>query len=349
MTKPITLILKVCPVVIFVLGLAFMPAEISVTSATAASDGPSIANAFTPFAIENHSLNIVSTIAETIDSGTMRNSMRSCPIGQFIVGIDMDGNRLLCSNQPVVNSRAPYTDAFEIVDSSTFSQGLKACPAGYAMAGLSVVHKKVSCAHVGKMESTISSNTRRLSTNACPSGQVMVGFDGDSDRVLCGRRIDSCFGAIGSRCGITSEPFDTPFSLCVSNRCLTNAGSWDHDECCWQFPNGKLCRAPGAPHDGRCAAELSKAISRLSAGYNWRSDIDFNTQNTTGVVVRTTFCAPPGTIVHRNDVDRCCSNSSRQIASAFTDPIQAAADFAKATQQGISPTELSSANPRVCR
>lgn len=348
MTKPKTRVIEVWLVMILVVVLAFIAfCHVRVTSAI--SHVPSFDNVFTPFALEKHSLNILSTVAETIDTSTMRNAMRSCPAGQFIVGIDMDGNRLLCSNQPVVNSAAPYTAAFEIIDSSTFSQGLKACPAGYAMTGLSVVHNKVSCAHVGKMHRTISSNTHRSNTNACPAGQVMAGFDDGSDQVLCGRRVDSCFGAIGSRCGITSEGFDTPISLCLNNQCLINAGSWDHDECCWQFPNGKLCRAPGAPNDGRCATQLSKAISRLTAGYNWRRDINFETENATGVVVRTTFCARPGTIVHRNDVDRCCNNSSRQIASAFSDPIQAATDLAKATQQGISAIELSTDNPRVCR
>lgn len=288
-------------------------------------------------------------VAESIDTGTMRNGMRSCPISQFIVGIDLDGNRLLCSNQPVVNSAAVYTAIFEIVDSSTTEHGLKACPEGYGMTGLSVINNKVSCAHVGKMSRVLFSTIRRSSTNACPAGRVMVGFDGDSDKVLCGRRIDSCFGAAGSRCGVQSEGFETPLALCANNQCLINAGSWDHDECCWQFPNGKVCRNLVAPHDGKCATEFSKALTRLAAGYNWRRNISFSTLNDNGVVDRNAFCAPAGTIVHRNDADRCCSGSMRLLANAFADPLQAAKDGAKATAQGINPAELASGNARVCR
>ncbi|MDQ3474113.1 MAG: hypothetical protein M3447_10285, partial [Acidobacteriota bacterium] len=289
------------------------------------------------------------SVAESIDTGTMRNRMRSCPVGQFIVGVDLDGNRLLCSNQPVVNSSAPYTASFEIVDTSTTEQGLKRCPEGYGMTGLSVVNNKVSCAHVGKMSRVIFSGIRRSSTNACPAGRVMAGLDADSEKVLCGRRIDTCFGAAGSRCGFQSEGFDTPLALCTNNQCLINAGSWDHDECCWQFPNGKVCRSLGAAHDGKCTSEFSKALTRLAAGYNWRRNISFSTLNTSGVVDRDAFCAPAGTIVHRNDVDRCCSSSVRLLANALADPLQATRDAAKATAQGINPAEPVSGNARVCR
>ena len=189
--------------------------------------------------------------------------MRSCPVGQFIVGIDLDGNRLLCSNQPVVNSAAPYSTSFEIVDASTFEQGLKACPDGYGMTGLNAVQRKVSCAHVGKMSPFVSTAVRRSGTNACPAGRVMVGFNRDNDQILCGRRIESCFGALGARCGAQSEGLDTPVAICLNGQCLINAGSWEHDECCWQFPNGNVCRTPTAPDDGHCRSAFSKAVSRL--------------------------------------------------------------------------------------
>ena len=292
---------------------------------------------------------LFSNLAESIDTGTMRNGMRSCPIGQFVVGVDFDGNRLLCSNQPVTNSSAPYTANFEMTDTTTMRLGLKACPENFGMTGLSVVNNKVSCAHVGKMKVELSTNTRRSQTDACPSGRVMVGFDDDSNKVLCGKRIDTCFGAIGSRCGVTSEPFVTPFALCVADHCLVNAGSWEHDECCWQFPNGKLCRTPDGSHDGNCTVSLSKAISRLSKGYNWKVAINFSLEEENGVVNRNLFCAPPGTIVHRSDPNRCCSSSLRTLADPLTDPIRAAADAAQAAVQQISPLELASGNPRVCR
>ncbi len=297
----------------------------------------------------HRSLSIFTSLAESVDTGTMRNGMRSCPMGQFIVGIDLDGNRLLCSNQPVVNSAAPYSASFEILDTNTFQQGLKACPEGYGMTGLSVVQNKVSCAHVGKMSRVIFTNTRRAETVACPAGRVMSGFDHDSNQVLCGRRIDTCFGAAGSRCGFQSEGFETPVALCLSGRCLINAGSWEHDECCWQFPNGSVCRVFGAPNDGRCSAAYDKAVGRLVLGYNWRRNISFSTLNTTGVVDRAAFCAPFGTIVHKNDVDRCCNGRARLMANALTDPLQAAADLRKAAAQNIGAMEVASGNPRVCR
>jgi hypothetical protein len=361
MTKLTVMLFQTCVAVIFCLALGFrpapgtsMPSDNDLTQAESGIGNDQSMLVTRLFGSELYagpessisSLSLLLT--ESVNLDTMRNGMRSCPVGQFIVGIDMDLNRILCSNQPVLNSAAPYTAAFEITDTTTFSQGLKACPAGYGMTGLNVAQKKVSCAHVGKLEPAISSTIRRSNTNACPEGRVMIGFDDDSNRVLCGRRVDSCFGALGSRCGITSEGFETAGALCLNNQCLTNAGSWAHDECCWDFPNGKWCRNVTANHDGRCVTELSTALSRLAAGYNWKTNINFLVQNLHGTVVRETFCAPPGTIVHRNDVNRCCSGNARMMASATSDPIQATADLTKATQQGIT-TELTTSNPRVCR
>ena len=38
-----------------------------------------------------------------------------------------------------------------------------------------------------------------------------------------------CYGAIGDNCG-AADGFN--FGLCAGNRCMINAGSWEHDECC---------------------------------------------------------------------------------------------------------------------
>jgi hypothetical protein len=276
---------------------------------------------------------------EIVDSGTMRNSMRSCPANMFIVGVDLDGNRLLCSDM-----FGPYTPTavFETVDGSAVASGTKSCPTGYGVTGLSPVRNRVSCAHRGKMETFIDQTTVRSGMRACPVGTVVTGIGFTDNRLLCGRRVDFCFGGLGQRCGITKEGFDTPLALCVAGRCYVNAGSWIHDECCWRFPNGIACRAgPDRPHDGHCVTEFGKAVSHLALGYNWRRNVDFNVPNTTGNVTFVQYCAPNGTIVHRSDVARCCGRASR----AF-DPFR---DTGQATSQNVSPVELVNGNARVCR
>ena len=160
------LLILCCILMTFFIGYLILIAITPISSASV-DDQPISTYLFKPGLAGGPYELLFASFAESIDTGTMRNGMRSCPIGQFVVGVDFNGNRLLCSNQPVTNSSAPYTASFEITDMTTTRLGLKACPENFGMTGLSVVNNKVSCAHVGKMKLELSSNTRRSQTNAC--------------------------------------------------------------------------------------------------------------------------------------------------------------------------------------
>ncbi len=123
-----------------------------------------------------------------------------------------------------------------------------------------------------------------------------------------------CFGAVGAQCGVQQGLA----GFCAGGRCPVNAGSWEHDECCWKNPNGLACKdgpldylAP-TRHRNVCAAEWDKAVAHWVGGLNWWRDVNFRKANTTGVVVHGDYCAPAGTIILAADARKCCSRSARQ-------------------------------------
>src|SRR2546425_305089 len=69
-------------------------------------------------------------MGQTVDTNTQRHDMHSCPLGQFVTGVHVDNNLLLCSN-----SFGSYSLSQEVVDSSTQSYDMHACPEGMAMTG----------------------------------------------------------------------------------------------------------------------------------------------------------------------------------------------------------------------
>ncbi|MEO8218420.1 MAG: hypothetical protein ABI718_15165 [Acidobacteriota bacterium] len=285
------------------------------------------------------SFSLIATVAlaaETVDLSTRRNNMRACPLGQFAVGVDMNGNRLLCNT-----FFTPYTSAFESTDSSTIRQQTKACPTDYAVTGVSPLRNEVSCAHIGLMNIVADTTTSRSGMHACPVGRILLGIDFNSSKILCGLREDFCFGGLGQRCGPQREGLTTPFSLCLNGVCWVNAGSWDHDECCFANPNGMACTAgPMAPQDGHCGGPWDRALSRLAAGYNWTRAVSFTVPNRTGTVGHNQWCAPSGTIVHRLDASKCCSSSARSI--------DAIRDAAPLFNQRVPASELALGNARAC-
>ncbi len=137
------------------------------------------------------------------------------------------------------------------------------------------------------------------------------------------RKTEFCFGALGAGCG--GAQFDIPIAaLCSFGSCSINGGSWRHDECCSAHPHGMACRYGPADsitgHDGNCVAQWNAALAKLS--YAWRRDVDFSKPNATGIVVFTDYCARPGSRVHQEDVQFCCSARAHaeNVASKFADP-----------------------------
>lgn len=129
-------------------------------------------------------------------------------------------------------------------------------------------------------------------------------------------KLEYCFGALGAQCGLPQANLPTT-ALCAGGQCAINAGSWEHDECCFAHPGGMACKAGpldyATGHNGRCVTEWNKALSHLSAGLNWTRRIDFNRPNSTGRVDFLQYCAPTGTRVHPDDVRYCCSRQADAV------------------------------------
>ncbi len=162
---------------------------------------------------------------------------------------------------------------------------------------------------------------------------VRSGLVIDRLELMCGARTTSvaqstqeqhCFGAIGMQC--SRHPMLTAAPLfCRNGKCPVNAGSWEHDECCWRNPNGVACVAGPLDEIGRytrkatgggetvCGPEWDKAVSHSIGQLNWWRDIDFLKANRSGRVVFNEYCAPAGTILKRADRKYCCSRSQRAL------------------------------------
>ena len=135
-----------------------------------------------------------------------------------------------------------------------------------------------------------------------------------------------CFGAIGNQCGQSPIPGIPLSALCANGHCMINAGSWQHDECCWLHPRGTGCQVGSVgeitANDGNCAVSWNKAFDRLGRNLSWvRNNIDFNETNTSGTVVFFKYCSPTGSIVDRNDVSFCCNHNGIVPAPANRSPL----------------------------
>src|SRR5689334_20165141 len=78
-------------------------------------------------------------LAQSVDRNTQRNGMHSCPAGQFVMGVQVTKNLLICAS-------LPGNSAAEIVDKTTQEQGMHACPPGTAMTGLQASKNLLACA-----------------------------------------------------------------------------------------------------------------------------------------------------------------------------------------------------------
>lgn len=126
-------------------------------------------------------------------------------------------------------------------------------------------------------------------------------------------KTEYCFGALGAQCG--GAQHNLPMTaLCAAGYCQINAGSWEHDECCFANPKGMACQVGPVDyvtgHDGKCVNEWNKALARLGAGLSWTRRIDFNKPNGTGRVEFSAYCAETGARVHQDDIRYCCSRQA---------------------------------------
>lgn len=160
----------------------------------------------------------------------------------------------------------------------------------------------------------------------------------------CEELDDQCFGAVGSRCGGTpsSWPVDVPPFVqlgCTGDRCWTNAGSWEHDECCAVNPEGHWCGDLTTLAHTECKAAWDRAVHRVTHGLSWQRRVDRCRVDDDGLVDFDEYCAPRGVIVATEDAASCCSRRARALNIFF--------DFVRIARQRVLVDD--SFQPVVCR
>jgi hypothetical protein len=120
--------------------------------------------------------------AEIVNTGTApRHGMTSCPVNQFVVGVNAGSNTLLCDTRPGNG----YTEAIETVEGTFHDQGMRACPDGTAMTGMHAGNNQLDCAPVALGARVIDFNTSRSQMHACPTGTTAVGVHVKNNYLLC--------------------------------------------------------------------------------------------------------------------------------------------------------------------
>ena len=116
----------------------------------------------------------------TIDTGTQRNQMHSCPVGQFIIGVQENKNRLLC-----LAGKGDF--AHEVVDGTTQEQNMHACPPGMAMTGLQASKNLLACTPLTDAPASrlVDSTTQAMNMHACPGPSPVAGIDVKNNVLLC--------------------------------------------------------------------------------------------------------------------------------------------------------------------
>lgn len=128
-------------------------------------------------------------LGQTVDRNTQRNGMHSCPQGQFVIGVRVDRNLLLCSGE-----FGSYTRAQEIVQAGgasrveSQSHGMHACPEGMAITGLHVSRNLLACAPVARppIPRFVDAGTQRSGMHACRAGNPASGIHVRTNLLLCG-------------------------------------------------------------------------------------------------------------------------------------------------------------------
>jgi hypothetical protein len=126
------------------------------------------------------------------EAPTQRNNMHTCPEGLYIVGVHVNRNAFLCSNE-----FGTYQASQENVDGDdeapTQRSNMHACPSGSAVTGIHVDNNWLTCAPVTagiKSESVDGDDeavTVRGNMHACPAGSLLLGIHVDNNDLLCGR------------------------------------------------------------------------------------------------------------------------------------------------------------------
>lgn len=169
----------------------------------------------------------------------------------------------------------------------------------------------------------IGANGKVCSGNGtCVNGQCTCSHP-DYSGAFCETVCQRCYGAIGNNCG-AADGFDN-FGFCVGNKCMINAGSWTHDECCIaQRRNGPAPESQqgscspvisGSPPPHVCQAEFNTAVAHLAApGLTWTRTVDTSAQRcttTTMQVDHTAMCNQSGGTLSCTDQRMCCSRSAK--------------------------------------
>jgi hypothetical protein len=164
------------------------------------------------------------------------------------------------------------------------------------------------------------------------------GGGGGSSSGACAASPWQCFGVVGLACdgvlsteaeaaivaasgaiGLSALTFagsvlETEYSGCAPDgSCVVNAGSWDHDQCCFAHPSGHFCGIDHAFASGSCTNEWNEAVHRVVHGLNWRRRPDQCRVDDDGIVDFATYCAPAGAIVAKEDRAKCCGRRTRRF------------------------------------
>ena len=166
------------------------------------------------------------------------------------------------------------------------------------------------------------------------TNQITVTARDSQTRISCRsimklrKRGDYCFGAVGSQCGPWTLIFDSsaennPFVFCRPTRdpryavCWINGGSWAHDECCADHPEGFMCAA-GLEGGSECLEEWGMAWWRTKMALSWSRRIDTKKFNCSGNVVRSEYCCKGG-IMDKSDRGYCCSGKGHMFGTRESD------------------------------
>jgi len=156
-------------------------------------------------------------------------------------------------------------------------------------------------------------------------------------------RVEYCMGAVGGQCG----QFDGIWSSCTPKptsdpptgrgSCSVSGGSWLHDSCCFRNLDGFMCEAGPAGDFNKCGNEFLTAINRMTSGLEWEREVDYGRPNSSGIVSFEGYCAPDGSVVHRDDGRYCCSKMTRPY-DPVTDSAQLARqkERAKKNMEGVA-------------
>lgn len=128
---------------------------------------------------------------QTVDVHTLRHGLHSCPPGQFVIGVQVRENLLLCSQSfGTYDSNDEITDGAGGRSRGTQQQDMHACPEGMAMTGLNVRSNILACAPVsGSTPRFVDISTVReaggVQMRSCPDTPV-AGIHVSRNLLLCG-------------------------------------------------------------------------------------------------------------------------------------------------------------------